>query len=172
MVHIDCFETNLKKYIRYFHDLKIYVSMSTYACICIHMRPFQWSLKIGPALHMSPVPASFVAWGHARAWFNSQKTTTAQMIAQDIQYVMKDINPPNAPQIHPIENYWSIGMQKVYIKTIGMQKIMINSLKESNYVEREWTLLSTRTCFVTSRRKCPVRSKTASKVWYNYFLLT
>ena len=38
----------------------------------------------------------------------------AQMIAQDIQYVMKDINPPNAPQIRPIENYWSILKQKVY----------------------------------------------------------
>ena len=36
------------------------------------------------------------------------------MIAQDIQYVMKDINPPNAPQIRPIENYWSIFKQKVY----------------------------------------------------------
>ena len=44
------------------------------------------------------------------------------MIAQDIQYVMKDISSPNAPQIHPIENYWSILKQKVYMKTIGVQK--------------------------------------------------
>ena len=38
----------------------------------------------------------------------------AQMTAEDIQYVMKDINPPNAPQIRPIENYWSILKQRVY----------------------------------------------------------
>ena len=36
------------------------------------------------------------------------------MTAQDIQYIMKDIDPPNAPQIRPIENYWSILKQKVY----------------------------------------------------------
>ena len=31
-----------------------------------------------------------------------------------IAYVEKDENPPNAPQIRPIENYWGILKMKVY----------------------------------------------------------
>ena len=30
------------------------------------------------------------------------------------QYITKDVNPPNAPMICPIEMYWSILKQKVY----------------------------------------------------------
>ena len=36
------------------------------------------------------------------------------MTSQDIQYITRDINPPNAPMIRPIEMYWSILKQKVY----------------------------------------------------------
>ena len=38
----------------------------------------------------------------------------AAMTAIDLQYITKDINPPNCPQIRPIEHYWSILKQKVY----------------------------------------------------------
>ena len=31
-----------------------------------------------------------------------------------IAYVKKEENPPNAPQIRPIENYWGILKMKVY----------------------------------------------------------
>ena len=31
-----------------------------------------------------------------------------------IAYVEKDENPPNSPQIRPIENYWGILKMKVY----------------------------------------------------------
>ena len=36
------------------------------------------------------------------------------MTALDLQYITKELNPPNAPQIRPIENYWSALKQKVY----------------------------------------------------------
>ena len=38
----------------------------------------------------------------------------AAMTALDLQYITKDINPPNCPMIRPIEFYWSILKQKVY----------------------------------------------------------
>ena len=42
------------------------------------------------------------------------KDTIAEMTAIDLQYITKELNPPNAPQIRPIENYWSALRQKVY----------------------------------------------------------
>ena len=36
------------------------------------------------------------------------------MTALDLNYITKELNPPNAPQIRPIENYWSALKQKVY----------------------------------------------------------
>ena len=36
------------------------------------------------------------------------------MTAQDIQNITRDVNPPNASMICPIEMYWSILKQKVY----------------------------------------------------------
>ena len=38
----------------------------------------------------------------------------AQMTAQDIQYITRNVNPPNAAVIYPIEMYWSILKKKVY----------------------------------------------------------
>ena len=36
------------------------------------------------------------------------------MKALNLNYVAKEVNPPNAPQIRPIEQYWSILKQKTY----------------------------------------------------------
>ena len=38
------------------------------------------------------------------------------MTAQDIQYITRNVNPPNAAVIYPIEMYWSILKKKVYEK--------------------------------------------------------
>ena len=58
---------------------------------------------------------------HKDVWFwpdlatcHYSNDSQAQMTAQDIQYITRDINPPNAPMIRPIEMYWSILKQKVY----------------------------------------------------------
>ena len=40
--------------------------------------------------------------------------TLAALEAKGIQYIEKELNPPNAPQIRPIEPYWSILKQRVY----------------------------------------------------------
>ena len=33
---------------------------------------------------------------------------------ENINYVQKEINPPNIPQARPIENFWGCLVQKVY----------------------------------------------------------
>ena len=58
---------------------------------------------------------------HKDVWFwpdlatcHYSNDSQTQMTAQDIQYITRDINPPNAPMIRPIEAYWAILKQKVY----------------------------------------------------------
>ena len=85
------------------------------------MWPFIWSLKIGRGMHLSSVRVAGAAAKHKDVWFwpdlatcHYSNDSQAQMTAQDIQYITRDINPPNAPMIRPIEMYWSILKQKVY----------------------------------------------------------
>ena len=85
------------------------------------MWPFIWPLKIGRAMHLSSVRVAGAAAKHKDVWFwpdlatcHYSNDSQAQMTAQDIQYITRDINPPNAPMIRPIEVYWAILKQKVY----------------------------------------------------------
>ena len=41
-------------------------------------------------------------------------TSTDFMYKEGLAYVKRHQNPPNAPQIRPIEQYWGILKQKVY----------------------------------------------------------
>ena len=42
------------------------------------------------------------------------KKNLAWMNEKGLKFVPKEENPPNAPQIRPIEKYWGILKQKVY----------------------------------------------------------
>ena len=93
------------------------------------MWPFIWPLKIGRAMHLSSVRVAGAAAKHKDVWFwpdlatcHYSNNSQAQMTAQDIQYITRDVNPPNAPRICPICQFSS----KKFMKTIGVPKIVIN----------------------------------------------
>lgn len=57
------------------------------------------------------------------------KSTLQWFLENDIQYVEKDINPPNCPQLRPIERYWAI-VKRTFKKkgtvSLDMDKFMKN----------------------------------------------
>ena len=54
----------------------------------------------------------YVFWPDLASAFYSIDSTT--LMNENLNYVAKDMNPPNVPQARPIENFWGCLSQKVY----------------------------------------------------------
>ena len=50
-----------------------------------------------------------------------------------VKYLPKEINPPNVPQMHPIENFWVILKQRVFSEGFEAQSIpdLIKKIKKT-----------------------------------------
>jgi transposase len=51
------------------------------------------------------------------------KKTREWMAAKGVQFVQKDSNPPNCPEVRPIEQFWAIMKQKLRTKFIASDSI-------------------------------------------------
>lgn len=56
---------------------------------------------------------NYVFWPDLASAHYAQKTTDV-MRAVEIKFVDKSVNPPNVPQIRPIERFWAILQKKIY----------------------------------------------------------
>lgn len=84
---------------------------------------------------------------------------------RQIEYVSKDFNPPNVPQLRPIENFWAMLRRKVYHNSYQAKtsKNLIVKIKKElktialNGIQR-------------AMREVPMKVRKATKLGVDYFL--
>ena len=68
--------------------------------------------RLLPFLHKYHSDFNYIFWPDlAPAHYSND---TVAWMSENLNFVPKDINPPNVPQARPIENFWGILAQKVY----------------------------------------------------------
>lgn len=93
------------------------------------------------------------------------KKTLAKMEELGIPYVPKDSNPPNVPQLRPIEDFWANLKRRVYANNFRPKTIQ--ALIRKNKLELNKMPLST---YTTAMDKVPANCRKAARMGPNYFL--
>lgn len=90
--------------------------------------------RLMPFIHEHHSDVNYIFWPDLASSHYANKVVS--WMDENINYVHKDMNPPNVPQARPIENFWGYLSQKVYeggweAKTEHQLKLRINAkLKE------------------------------------------
>ena len=81
------------------------INSSIYIDECLNKR-------LLPFIHEYHKDLDYVFWPDLASAHYSMESTT--WMNENVNYVTKDINPPNVPQARPIENFWGCLSEKVY----------------------------------------------------------
>ena len=68
--------------------------------------------RLLPFIHEYHPDFNYIFWPDFASAHYSKETTI--WLDENVNYVAKEINPPNVPQARPIENFWGCLAQKVY----------------------------------------------------------
>jgi len=81
------------------------INSSIYIDECLNKR-------LLPFIHEHHQDLDYIFWPDLASAHYSMESTTR--MNENVNYVTKDINPPNVPQARPIENFWGCLSEKVY----------------------------------------------------------
>lgn len=108
--------------------------------------------------------ANIVFWPDLASSHYSKKTLKV-MDELEIPYVPKDSNPPNVPQLRPIENFWANLKRRVYANNFRPKTI--ESLKRK--IKSELNKMPT-SVYIAAMKKVPENCRKAARMGPNFFL--
>lgn len=93
------------------------------------------------------------------------KKSLEAMESMKIPYVLKDENPPNVPQLRPIEDFWAYLKRKVYSNNFRPKTTKHLQQK----IKKELANMKTLS-FAASMSKVPANCRKAERIGVNFFL--